>query len=175
MTGSLYRKIITYYIPRGRLHAGSDHESFYSIVHGTEWQIKNKTKQNPCKCPWHCYKVSFNSSWEAISWRLKLAIQMTCLGVHLISATPLSRSISTNSKSVLLPSTHLATCHNTFCFIFSWTGEFYDLQEGENARFAMLASSRSSETTSLERRKWNQNNKTEAARAPTGCRSCGRP
>lgn len=45
-------------------------------------------------------------------------------------------------------------------------GEFYDLQFGENIRFAKLASSRSSETTSLERRKWNQNNRMGADRAP---------
>lgn len=95
-----------------------------------------------------------------------MAIQMTCLGVHLISAIPLSRSISANSKYVLLPNTRSAPYQSTFCFIFSETEEFYDLQVGENVRFARLVSSRSSDTTSLERRKWNQNNRTGAARAP---------
>lgn len=169
MTGSLYGRITNYYITRGRLHAGPYHESFRSTVHGTEWQIK-KTKQNkrqkPSQMPMTPLQSISQFFLESCFLEVKLAIRMTYLGVHLISAMPLSLSISTNSKSVLLPSTHWATCRNTSCFIFSEAREFYDLQEGENVRFAVLASSRSSGTTSPERRKWNPSSKTRAAGAP---------
>lgn len=164
MTGSLYGRITNYYITRGGLHAGPYHESFCSTAHGTDWQI-NKTKQKtkPLQMPMTSLQSIFQFFLESCFLEVKLAIWMTYLGVHLISAMPLSLSISTNSKSVLLPSTHWATCRNTSCFIFSEAREFYDLQEGENVRFAVLASSRSSGTTSPERRKWNPSNKTQAA------------
>lgn len=102
MTGSLCRRIINYCITRGRLHAGSYHESFYSTVHGIEWQIKkneNKTKK-PLQIPMISLQSIFQLFSESYFLEVKLATRMTCLGVHLISAAPLSLSISTNSKSV---------------------------------------------------------------------------
>lgn len=75
-----------------------------------KYMIQSSRLKNPLQTPMTLLQNIFQLFLGSYFLEVKLAIQMTCLGVHLISATPLNLSISTNSKYVLLPNTHLAPC-----------------------------------------------------------------